>query len=200
FTLAQIILTVMLREIRRYLRWNVLFSGMDLADGGEQVASRHGLEQERASACCQGAAHFRVAFIRRQYRDACFRKLRPNCDHRVDAADIGEPEVHEGDIGVKVAKILDRFVSGDGLRYQLHVGLALEHTRKSLAKQGVVFYNQDSYPSRGCHVRLLTFRLKASQLWISAVAEHNPDRVMRGLIRFYYELFRSRKELERVGS
>src|SRR5262249_823299 len=138
FTLAQGILTDMLRETRRHFCWNVLFPGVDLAEGGEQVASRHGLEQEGASACSQGAPPFLIPFIRRQNHDGRFMKLCPNCDHRVDAADIREAEVHERDIRQKLAKILDSLVSGAGLRYQIHVGLALEHTRKPLAKQGVV--------------------------------------------------------------
>src|SRR5262249_410162 len=102
FTLAQAILTDMLRETRRHFCWNVLFPGVDLAEGGEQVASRHGLEQEGASACSQGAPHFVIAFIRRQNHDGRFMKLCPNCDHRVDAADIREAEVHERDIRQKL--------------------------------------------------------------------------------------------------
>jgi len=47
---------------------------------------------------------FDIAFGRRHHDDACLREFLANGNHRVDAAHIGEPDIHKGDVGMEFAK------------------------------------------------------------------------------------------------
>src|SRR6185369_17649365 len=101
----------MLSELGREFREDMLLSRVDVADHLNQILGRHALEHIAASTRLKGTLDFNIAFKRCQHDDSGVGELRSYRNHRVDAAHIGKPEVHEGDIGLVLPKLLDRFTA-----------------------------------------------------------------------------------------
>ena len=91
------------------LRRNALLAGMDLSDHVEHLLRRHALQQASTSPSLQCPLHIRIALECRKHYDARVWKLRPDRDHDVEAAEILETKVHQGNVGSKVAKGLNPF-------------------------------------------------------------------------------------------
>src|SRR5579863_7963369 len=94
-TFAESFVAEMLRESGGNLRRNNFLSGVNLPNRLQHLFRGHALQQVAASARFQRPLNFDVALERRQYDNAGVGKLRPDCDHDVDATKIRQTKVHE---------------------------------------------------------------------------------------------------------
>ena len=65
-------------------------------------------------------------------------------DHRVDAAHVRQPEVHQRHVGPMLLKQLDRFAAGRRLRHHDHVGLVGDDRGDAFAQQRMVVDAEDT--------------------------------------------------------
>jgi hypothetical protein len=70
---------------------------------------------------------FHVALKGRQHDDSRFRKFITNDNQRIDPADVGKPQIHEGDVGTVFPKQLDGLSGGRCLREEGHIRLTFDH-------------------------------------------------------------------------
>src|SRR5260370_16677128 len=119
---------------------------MDLADGLEQLFAGRTLEQVSVRARLHRALDFDIAVERSEHDDAGFWKFRADGDQRLDSAHVRETEVHQGDVGLVLAKSLDGLFAGGGDGREGHVRLAVYDGGDSLAQKRVVVDAQDSDP------------------------------------------------------
>ena len=56
----------------------------------------------------------------------------------VDTADVGEAEVHQGDVGTMLAELTDGIVAGGSLRDQQRICLVFNDGGDALAKQRMI--------------------------------------------------------------
>jgi hypothetical protein len=93
-----------------------------------------------------------IALECRQYDDARFGKLRPDCQQDLNAIQIRQTEVYEGNVRLQGAEGFDCFSAFAGHPCQRHVGLTIEDCADSLPKQRVVVDTQDSDVSSVSHI------------------------------------------------
>src|SRR5271170_962003 len=123
FTITQRLITEMFGKLGRNLRGNVFFSGMHLADGVDELLSRHALEQVCLGPGLERALDLGISFKGREHNHARIGELGTYGDHCIDPANVRQPEVHERDVGPVLTKALDSLLPGGSLRNQQHVGL-----------------------------------------------------------------------------
>src|SRR5712675_1196755 len=88
--------------------WKVCSARVHLANDFHQVFGRHAFEQVSARSSVKGPFNFRIIGESRQNDDAGLRKFRSDRNHRVNAAHIRQPQIHEAYIGLVFLKLLNR--------------------------------------------------------------------------------------------
>src|SRR6266478_10013752 len=104
---------------------NAFLPRMHLPDPFDQVLRRHALQHVPSRARLESAPDLDVAFERRQHDDARIGELRTDRGHRVDAAHVGKPQIHQGDVWTKLAEAEEGLMSAPGPGHELHVSLTL---------------------------------------------------------------------------
>src|ERR1700723_3698061 len=100
----------MLCQMGGNLKRDVFLPCMNLPDNLYKLLRRHGLEHITLSPCLQCSLDFDVSFKGSQHDDAGIRKLSANCYHSVNAADIGQSQIHERNVGQMLTVSLHGFV------------------------------------------------------------------------------------------
>jgi len=65
--------------------------------------------------------------------------MRSQRNGRINAVCIGKPKVHESDVGPMSNETLDGLISVRGLRYNLHVRLAVDDRNDPFADKRMIF-------------------------------------------------------------
>src|SRR5271157_2229439 len=134
FSRGEGLVAVVLRQMGRNGWWDTLFPGMNLTDRLDEVLWRHALQHVASSTALERPLDFDIAFGCRQHNDACLRELLANGNHRVDAAHIGEPDIHKGDVRMEFAKAFKSLPPAGCLAYYAHVRLVVDEGSDSLAQ------------------------------------------------------------------
>src|SRR5258708_4571950 len=134
----------MLREMGPDLGRNAFLPRLHLPDALDQVLRRHALQNIAWRPRLESAPDFDVAFERRQHDDARIGKLRADCDHRVDPAHVGKPQIHQGHVRAVLAETQEGLAAAPGLGHELHVPLTLDQSSDPLSKQWVVVYAENT--------------------------------------------------------
>jgi hypothetical protein len=92
----------------------------------------------------EGALNVDVTLERRQGNDARVGRLRANRDGRVDAAHVGQTEVHQRHVGPMQAKLLDALLAGRGLGDNRHIRLLADDRDETGAHERMIVNRQDS--------------------------------------------------------
>ena len=114
------------------------------ADGLQQIRMHVSLQQVAARARLERAHHLDVPGVRRQNHDPGIGEFAADGDDCLDAADIRHLQIHEGDVRLVLAELLDRLPSRRGLRNELHVRLVADQHRDALAQKRMVISGEDS--------------------------------------------------------
>src|ERR1700733_10411183 len=133
----------MLGKLSGHFGRNTLLARVHLADDFEKFPGGHALEQVAAGARFQCALDFDIALEGRQYDDAGVGELRSDGYHNIDAAQIGESEVHQGDIRYRFPKLQNRLIAAGGGRHQEHVRLAVDNGGDPLPEEWMIVHTQD---------------------------------------------------------
>ena len=123
---------------------NALFAGVDMPDDVDQFGRRHAFQNVPAGSGFERALHFDIAFERGEDDDARRGKFAANGEHRVDAVQVRQAEIHEHDIRVGGPVLPDGFGSGGRLRDQLHIGLAVDDGGDALPQKRMVVDAEDA--------------------------------------------------------
>src|ERR1700735_834653 len=89
----------MLRKIGRDFLGNVFLAYVHFADHLYKLPPGNSFEHVSSSACLERATNFYVSFEGRKHNNASICKLCANGDHRIDATDVGQSEIHECNVG-----------------------------------------------------------------------------------------------------
>src|SRR5215472_16918513 len=143
-TFAESLVAEMLRKCGGNFRWNALLAGVNLANRLEHLFWRHTLQQVSTGPRFQCPLHLHIALECRKDDDARVGKLRPDGYYHVEAADVRETEVHQGNVGSQRAKCFNPFSAVRGSPRQRHVGLRVDDRGDTLPNQCVVVDAQDS--------------------------------------------------------
>jgi hypothetical protein len=119
-------------------------AGVDGADGVEQLVDGHSLEQIGAGSCLECAVDVLVAVEGGEDDEAGGGRFGADAGDGVDAAELGELQVHEGDVGSEGAVEGDGFESVGGFADDLDAGHDLEERDETLADDVVVVDDQDA--------------------------------------------------------
>ena len=141
---SQGLLSRVLGELRRHVVRDPLAAGVDLADRLDQLPRRHALEQVAARAGRERALDLDVALEGREHDDASVGELGADGGERVDAAHVGQAQVHERHVGPLRPVLLDASRPVRRLGHELHVGLRVDQRADPLAQQRMVVHAQDS--------------------------------------------------------
>ena len=133
-----------LGQLRRDLLRDPLPAGVDLTHRIGQLLRRHALQHVAARAGGQRALNLDVPFERRQHDDARVGELVADRDHRVDAADVRQAEIHQRDVRTMLAEALDRLAAGRRLGDQHHVRLAVDDGGDAFAQQRMIVDAEDA--------------------------------------------------------
>ncbi len=144
FALAQGFFTHMLGKMGRNFRGDVLLSCMHSADHLDELPAGHGFEHVAYGACLECATHLYISFKGGQHDDAGIRELGADGDHCIDAADVGQPEVHEGDVGLMLAETFYGLPSIGRFGHQEHVRFVLDDGCDSFPHERMVVDAEDS--------------------------------------------------------
>ena len=117
--------------------------GVDAAHGVHALPRRHALEQQAQRTRVEGAPHLGVAAVGRDGDDARRGIEPPDRLDGLDAADDGQPDVHDDDVGPQALVALDRRPAVGGLAHDLALGPQLQHRPEPLAHHGVVVDDED---------------------------------------------------------
>jgi hypothetical protein len=134
----------MLCQTGRHFRGNMLLSGMNLADDSDQIAGGHVLKHIATRSGLKSPLNLDIAFECREHDDTSHRKIRSDGNHRVDAAHIGQSEVHESYVGLKHPKLLDGIRATGCLRDELHVLFIVDYSCDPFLQQGMIIYAEDT--------------------------------------------------------
>ena len=168
---GQMVVAHVLGKLGSHVGRDAQFAGVHLADGLRKLAGWHVLRQVSAGAGGQGAPDLSISFERGQHHDASLRELRADCNQGVDSADVGESQIHERDVGLMVAILLDGLGAIGCLGYQQHIGLATDNGRNPLPKKRVVIHAEDADRIWIAHLfSRLCFQIR---LWKSDVARND---------------------------
>src|ERR1700716_1914522 len=143
----------MLRKMGRDFRGNVLLSCMHSADHLDELPAGHSLEHVAYGACLECATNLYISFEGRKHDDAGIGELGANGDHCVDAADIGQPEVHERNIWPVLTEGLYGLASVGCFGDQEHVRFVLDDGCDSFPHERMVVDTQDSNWRGVVHLR-----------------------------------------------
>ena len=100
-------------------------------------SSSHGRRPQRA-------LDLDIPLERRQHHDAGVGKLAADRDQRVDAADVGQPKIHQRHVRTMLAEQLNRLAAGRGLGHDHHVGLAVDNRGDALAQKRMIVDAEDA--------------------------------------------------------
>jgi hypothetical protein len=141
---AQRFITEMLGKTGSYLRGNTFFSRVDLADCFDQVLGGHALERVTASASFERTLNLDVTLERCQHDDAGISKFRAKRDQYINAAHVGESEIHERDVRSQFPEILNGLAAIGGLGCQQHIGLVPDDRRDPFPEERMVVNAKNS--------------------------------------------------------
>ncbi len=144
FALAQGFVTHMLRKMGSDFRGDVLLSCMHSADHLYQLAAGHRLQHVAYGACLECATDLYISLEGRKHNDAGLRELGANGDHCINAADIGQPEVHERNVWPMLTETLYGLASVGRLGHQEHVGLIPDDGCDSFPHERMVVDAEDT--------------------------------------------------------
>ena len=153
FALTQGFVTHMLRKMGRDFRGDVLLSCMHPADHLDKLPAWHGLEHVAYSACLEGATDLYISFEGRKHDDAGIRELGANGDHCIDAADIGQSEVHERNVRPMLTETLYSLAPVGRLGDQEHVRFIPDDGCDSFPHERMVVDAEDSNWRGVAHLR-----------------------------------------------
>jgi hypothetical protein len=119
-------------------------AGVDPADHRHKFLERRAFQDIPASPGGEGPLDLDVAFGRRQHDDPRIREGPPNRGHRGDAALVGEPQIHERDVGPMRLELRDRISRRGCHGEHLHVRLVRNHGGDPLAEDRMVVDAQDA--------------------------------------------------------
>src|SRR5262249_31612308 len=91
------------------VRTDPLGSGVHRADRVQEILSYKTLQYIRLCAALQGARGQCIASVSYKHHDARLRVFTPDRNNRVDAAHIGHLKIHERDVRLAGAELLDGF-------------------------------------------------------------------------------------------
>src|ERR1700677_3085739 len=98
----------------------------------------HALDEVSHRAGLQRLVDILVALIGGEHDETRLRRRSPNFTNDLDPALIGEPEIHQGDVGAMFPEETDRFHGGPRLGGYHHVGLRLNDGGNAEAHDGVI--------------------------------------------------------------
>src|SRR5271165_2942600 len=110
----------------------------------DQFFRGHALESVTVGSGLQGAPDIDIAFESCDGNDTGIVEFGEDRDHRVDAAHVGQSDIHQSDVGPKLTELLQRSGAGCGFTGQRHIRLAVDHGGEALAEQRVVVNDQDA--------------------------------------------------------
>ena len=153
FALAQRFVAHMLRKMGRDFGGDVFLSCMHSADHLYKLPTWHGLEHVACSACLKCATDLYISFKGREHNDAGICELGANGDHCIDAADIGQPEIHERNVWPMLTETLYGLTSIGCLSHQQHVRFIPDDGRDSFPHERMVVDAEDSNWRGVAHLR-----------------------------------------------
>jgi hypothetical protein len=110
---------------------------------GEEAACRGGLGHERARAGLQRAEQLVVAGVHGQHDDAHRGARLAQGARRLEAAAVGQAQIHDHDVGLQRAGLAHALGGGGGLADDLELPVALERVPQALADQVMIVDEQD---------------------------------------------------------
>ena len=144
FALAQGFFTHMLGKVGGDFRGDVLLACMHFADHVDKLAAGHGFEHVAYGARPECATDLHISFEGGEHDDAGIWELGADGNHCIDAADIGQPEIHERDVWPMLAETLDGFPSVGRFGDQDHVGLIADDGCDSFPHERMVVDAEDT--------------------------------------------------------
>jgi hypothetical protein len=125
-------------------RLNALLAYVDLPNHVEHFPGWRALQQVSTSPRLQCPPHIHITLECRKHDDAGVGRLRPDGGRQVEAAEIRETKVHQGNVGSQGAKGFNPFPAVRGGSSQRHVGLVVDDGADTLPDQRMVVDTQDS--------------------------------------------------------
>src|SRR6266545_887180 len=122
------------------------FTCGDEADRGEQLARLSAFEQEAARPGAECAEDVFVELERREHEHTRFRQPRVGGDlsRRFEAVDLGHADVHQHEVGAKLARECHSLASVGGFAGDFEVGFGVEKRAEAGADDRLVFGEQDA--------------------------------------------------------
>lgn len=99
---------------------------------------RHALDEVSHRAGLERLVDILVALIRGEHNETRLWRDSANFTDDLDPAPIGEPEIHQGDVGAMFPEQTERFRRGPRLGGYRHVGLRLNNGGNAEAHDGVI--------------------------------------------------------------
>ena len=118
--------------------------GRDDADRVHQLRRLDVLEEEAARAGADGGVDVLVEIERRQHEDARARPALDELPCRLDAVEVRHAHVHEDDVGVELARELERLHAVGRFAHELEVGPLLEHHAEAAAHERLVVDDENA--------------------------------------------------------
>jgi hypothetical protein len=119
-------------------------AGVDGLDGGGELFDGHALEEVGLSSGLQGAEDVLIAVEGGEDDEAGCGVFGADADDGVDAAESGELEVHEGDVGAEGAMEFDGFEAVAGFADDFDLGHDVEKSDEALTDDVVVVDDEDA--------------------------------------------------------
>ncbi len=141
--LGQCIVSHVLGDFCRDLRWHPALTRVHNPNGLEQLLSDQVLEQISGSPGFQCPGRLDVASVGREHDDASIGKFGTNGGDRFDTAHVRHPQVHECHIGPMLPKALYGVPPVTGLANEQHVRLAFENRGDSFTQQLMIVDGED---------------------------------------------------------
>src|ERR1700690_3091455 len=130
--------------MRSNLCWDSFLTCMHLPNDFYKFLGRHALEHVRAGAGRESTLNLHVARKGGQNYDACFRKLGTDRKHGVDAAHIGQAQIHECYVRFVFAKTLNSVATIRCFSHQEHVRLISDYRSETLLEKRMIIYAQNT--------------------------------------------------------
>src|SRR5580704_13141335 len=111
----------MFRKMSRDFWGDVLLSCVRSADHLYKLPPRHGFKHVASSARLECTTNLNISFEGRKHNNARVFELCANGDHRINATDVGQPEVHERNVRTMFTEALYGLASTGCLSHQKHV-------------------------------------------------------------------------------
>jgi hypothetical protein len=120
-------------------------AGMDTTKSLDQSFMRHAFDHVSLSARRERLVDVFIALIGGEHHKSSLRMFAADRTNRIDATHAGQPQIHQGDIGLVPLKELDCFFSGTCLGNCRHVRTRIDDGCYADAHQRMVIDNQDFY-------------------------------------------------------